>query len=273
MRNVIVLGAARSGTSMLMGTLAKAGYFMGEELKAGYGHANGVFETRNINRINEELLDTVVRRRPTMRLLRRRFIKRLFWHRVGRGQGAFARLPVDTEFPSPPALIERIERLTQREPFCFKDPRLIYTLPVWRPYLRDTVFICMFRNPSHTAESLVEMNWTPEYFALDFEKALDVWRHMYLHVLRKHRREGEWLFVNYDQLLNGQAMDRLEAFTGAPVDRSFPDPSKNHRSSGRVPPAEVQDVYLQLCELAEYEDPAVENRKVTGGLATTVSAN
>lgn len=32
MYNIIILGSGRSGTSMMAGTLAKAGYFMGERL-------------------------------------------------------------------------------------------------------------------------------------------------------------------------------------------------------------------------------------------------
>jgi hypothetical protein len=54
MRDCIVLGSGRSGTSMVAGALAKAGYFMGDRLyPARDANPLGFFEAPEINSINE----------------------------------------------------------------------------------------------------------------------------------------------------------------------------------------------------------------------------
>src|ERR1043165_10164717 len=61
MKNCLILGSGRSGTSMAAGSLAKAGYFMGENLIAARkSNPKGFFEDVEVNMINEELLGYVV---------------------------------------------------------------------------------------------------------------------------------------------------------------------------------------------------------------------
>ena len=65
MKNVIILGSGRSGTSMVAGTLAKAGYYMGEQLlPANKANPKGFFEDIEVNAINEDILSSVAPRRP-----------------------------------------------------------------------------------------------------------------------------------------------------------------------------------------------------------------
>jgi len=57
MKNCIILGSGRSGTSMLAGCLAKSGYFMGDNLyPAREANPKGFFEDPEINAINEMLI-------------------------------------------------------------------------------------------------------------------------------------------------------------------------------------------------------------------------
>jgi hypothetical protein len=57
MRNCIILGSGRCGTSMAAGCLAKAGYFMGEQLlPPRSANPKGLFEDEEINDINEQIL-------------------------------------------------------------------------------------------------------------------------------------------------------------------------------------------------------------------------
>jgi len=165
------------------------------------------------------------------------------------------RVPVGKKIASPPAIIGRIKRVTQRKSYCFKDPRFSYTLPVWRPYLKNTVFVCVFRDPASTALSILKECQDAEYlhnFSISFRQALKVWNLMYRHILDVHRYEGMWLFLHYNQILSGEGLDRLGAFVDAPVNYSFPDPSLRRSFSDNPVSEENRKVYQQLCELAEY---------------------
>lgn len=250
MRNVLILGSGRSGTSMTAGVLAKAGYFMGDALwEPPPGNPKGIFEDRRINAINEAMLGPAVRSRP-------RVLGRWVGHdRPVEGQRWLARIPAITPVAATPELEREIRALTAREPYCFKDPRFCYTLGAWRPCLRPTVFVCVFRDPGSTARSMLTEVETQRYLRdlrLTRELALQVWTLMYGHVLETHRHRGEWLFLHYEQVLRPEGLDALAAFTGAEVDRSFPEPGLRHqRDAGPVPP-ETAETYALLCELAGY---------------------
>ena len=72
-RNCLILGSGRSGTSMAAGILAKAGYFMGEEIwPANEGNPKGQFEDREVNQINDQLIASVSSKSPP-HVLRRLF--------------------------------------------------------------------------------------------------------------------------------------------------------------------------------------------------------
>jgi hypothetical protein len=243
---------------MIAGTLAGAGYYMGKLFPAKPANPRGYFEDSEINEINEELIAPLVPRRPSGRL------GRLFPRRHYMGSRWLAQLPVDrVPGPVPSSLAPRIERHVQREPFCFKDPRFSYTLPAWRPFLRDPVFICVFREPNRTAQSIMENVRTETYLhplRFGYEDALKTWTLMYRHVLERHRMSGEWLFVHYDQVLDGDGATRIATAVGAGIDAGFPDSSlKRSPATGEVPP-ETADVYARLCALAGYR-PSTEPRR------------
>ncbi|UCG17197.1 MAG: sulfotransferase [Phycisphaerales bacterium] len=251
MRNVIILGSGRSGTSMVAGVLANCGYYMGENLHPGRdSNPKGFFESPLINWINEELLAQVVPRRPPILgrwWFRDRPLPRQRW---------LARVPVGTLIPCPHPIATRIQAQVDRTPFCFKDPRFSYTLPAWRPYLADTVFVCVFRHPMATAASIVKECQAMPYLRnlrMNTESAVEVWALMYEHILRRHRQEGQWLFLHFDQVLRGNGADRLEEFIGAPVDRSFPETELQRSAASGTGPTAVMQVYQELCTQAGCE--------------------
>ncbi|MFQ5812217.1 MAG: hypothetical protein ACE5I2_03355 [Anaerolineae bacterium] len=255
-RNCLILGSGRSGTSMVAGSLSNSGYFMGDSsYPTNPSNPKGMFEDPEINAVNEALLSRAVPKRP--RILGRWF----FRDRPVYGQRSLARVPLGTDIPCPPRVAERIRRVTEREPYCFKDPRFSYTLPAWRSFLReDTAFVCVFRDPASTALSILkdrQDNWFLHSLNITFREALEVWTLMYRHILEVHRHEGDWLFLHYDQVLCGDGLDRLESFIGAQVDRSFPDPSLRRSLSGQPVPEATARLYQRLCELAEYEAASV----------------
>jgi len=250
MRNCLILGSGRSGTSMIAGTLSKSGYFMGERLyPPRESNPKGFFEDPEINGINEALLAQVTPKRPPL------IGQWFFRDRPTFGERWLARIPLGTKIPVPPNIGERIRRATRREPYCYKDPRFSYTLSAWRPYLKNTVFICVFRNPASTVASILKECQTAKYlknFKITRDQALEVWKLMYSHILRIHKSEGEWLFLHYNQVLTGEGLDAIEAFLEAPVDRSFPDPRLRRSVSTDPVPEDILDIYAELCRLANY---------------------
>jgi Sulfotransferase family len=256
-RNCLVLGCGRSGTSLTAGLLAGAGYFMGDApVGPGVteGNPKGQFEDPEINGINEDLLGRAIRR------YRRRLVNKLFHCsrrrelRLRYSHRWLAALPPNVSIPTTPELAERIRKLTTREPFCFKDPRFSYTLKSWRPFVRDAVLICVFRHPAVTAASIVTECRRREYLhdlAMDTARALRVWEHVYRYILKvQYPAGGNWLFIHYDQVMDGSARERIERALGVTVDQSFPEAGlRRSQPAGEPTPASLK-LYCMLADLA-----------------------
>lgn len=238
---------------MVAGLLARAGYFMGRKLDAYRGDTNpkGFFEDPDINALNERILEPVVARRP-----REPIGRLLFPRRSVNWSHWLTCISPDTIIPPPrDELVEWIRFYTRSRPFCFKDPRFSYTLSAWRREAPTARCICVFREPNRTAQSMVKEARHAEYlrhFKFEYSDALRVWQAMYSRILNEHACAGEWLFVHYDQALDGTVFESLERFTGAQVDRTFPE-----GSLARTEPVgrfgdDVRATYERLCELAHY---------------------
>lgn len=259
MKNIIILGSGRSGTSMVAGCFAKSGYFMGDDLwDAREANPKGFFEDREINEINEDLLEPVVPKRRQLFGMTFSRHQPLKWHRW------LACLPPDVKIPESPALADRIKKIVQRQPYCLKDPRFSYTLPAWQPFLENAVFICVFRHPGSTASSIHKECLEVPHLAhpetgikITMKQAVNIWTHMYLPLLLTHRHHGEWLFLHYNQVLTDEGMDKLEEFTGAKVDRSFPTAKLSRSRPSEDMPKKSLQIYYDLCELSGYQDPGL----------------
>ncbi len=253
MENVIILGSGRSGTSMVAGTLAGAGYFMGDDLvQARASNAKGFYEDRGINRLNEDILiasgPSHQPMPPPTNAPGWGLERRQLW---------LAQVPLGTAIRGTEPINQRIAQACARVPFCYKDPRFCYTLPVWRPYLRRARFVCVFRHPLATVRSILKECEAAAYLknvTLSCEQGLELWSLMYRHVLEIHRHQGDWLFLHYDQALTDAGLDRLSGFVGGSVDRSFPDRGLNRSPAQGTVPEAVGGVYAQLCELAGFDD-------------------
>src|SRR5262249_31736510 len=215
-------------------------YYMGAELiPADETNPKGFFEDDEINAINEALLTPLT---PEL-------------SGPNYGWRWLASVPVGTKIASPPDLAGRIEAQTAHAPFCFKDPRFCYTLPAWCPFVADAVFLCVFREPARTAQSILKECREADYLhdlPMDFTGAVAIWTLMYRHILEVHRHAGEWLFFNYDQLFSETAICRLEAALGVAADRQFPDAKlKRTPAVGNVG-KEAAQVYEKLMQLAQY---------------------
>ena len=131
MKNVVILGSGRSGTSLAAGLFANSGYFMGDNLYgARESNPKGFFEDPEINSINEEIIVSI----PS---------DSHFDDVLEQGQGWLARIAPDASFTGTTEILQRIQALVKRQLFCFKDPRFSYAIPVWRPYLRHCFHMCI----------------------------------------------------------------------------------------------------------------------------------
>ncbi|MFO7534595.1 MAG: hypothetical protein R6X19_02755 [Kiritimatiellia bacterium] len=238
MKNCLILGSGRSGTSMVAGSLRNAGYNMGAGLKEGTpSNPLGYFESAEINDLNEALLAPVaagLAGRPVTAW-------KLPHPPLGTDQHWLACLPPEAGVPSVPNLESSLAAAAARTPFCYKDPRFSYTLPVWRPHLAgpEAVYVCVFRQPGRTVNSILKDCGERDYLrGLPLPPAYlwQVWIQMYDRVVRVHRRRGKWLFLHYDQVAAGGGLRRLARFLEAPVDAGFPTPALNRsRDRGNVP--------------------------------------
>lgn len=263
MRNVIILGSGRSGTSMLAGTLASAGYDLGgTPYPPRESNPKGFFETHAVNGVNEQILAASMPRHP----------------RFEAGQRWLAELAPSTPLVVPDEARARIQELVSRSPWCFKDPRFCHTLEAWRAHAKDALVLCVFRDPAVTARSIVEECKSADYLAslpMFYERALSVWTNHYAHALKRWRDEGGtasgWRFVHYEQLTGDSApatFERLAVWTGASIDARFPEARLDRTRCSRAVTSAASAIYDELCELAGHQP----SKRVQVAIAGTPSS-
>jgi hypothetical protein len=240
MRDCVVVGCGRSGTSLVAGLLDGAGYRVGERLLAAdEGNPRGHFEDREVNRVNEDLLA------PHAAKAASEGYSRPLRH----GERWLAAFPDGIDVRPAAGLEAAIAELVPPSPFCLKDPRFCHTLPAWRPALGDPLFVCVFRHPLATARSIARDVRYGD-LKVDLGAALAVWESAYAHVLDRHARDGDWLFVHYEQLLDGSGVRRLRERLGADLDQGFVQRSLSRASAAGEAEAPLEALYARLCAAA-----------------------
>lgn len=254
MKNCIMLGCGRSGTSLAGALAQRGGYFLGAPLlPPNPGNPLGRFESFEVNAINEALLARVLPRRPEG------WLGRLLMRHVPLpGQRWLAVVPAGQVIASTPALTARMACLAAQQPYCFKDPRFSYTLPAWRSVLNGVRLVCLFRHPAAVAQSILREHQQERglhSLAMDYQRALQVWTLMYRHILEQHCRAGEWLFLHYEQIMASDGVERLAAFLAADLDRAIINPALRRSQPTGALPAQTQQLYRDLCERANWTQP------------------
>ncbi|MGI9213161.1 MAG: sulfotransferase [Methylococcaceae bacterium] len=231
-KNLFILGCGRSGTSLVTGLFRNSGYYMGDRLYPPRdSNPLGFFEDAEVNSINENLLIP--------------FFPRPFAHQgiqygldsPGKGHSWLARLDPDMKPVASVTDIERIRKLILQTPFCFKDPRFCYTLPIWLQENTSARFLCIFRHPAEVVCSILKEVHSMPYlfnFAISVNQVFEVWRLMYQRILDQYPAKDDWLFLYYDDLFCSSTLDRISEFAGTSVDRSFPQPQLK-RSTASIP--------------------------------------
>jgi hypothetical protein len=249
-RNVVVVGSGRSGTSLVAGLIATAGHHMGGHLvRANEANPKGFFEDYRTLLVNEALLAPYTTVLPVPRFSR----AQIYPEPLVEFQRWLAVLGPEVTVGPQPHLERRMRSTLTRSPWCRKDPRFCYTLPAWEPLFGDAVRVCVFREPSRTANSMVKVA-ARQRVTLSFDGAVEIWAACYLHVLRHHQHRGEWVFVHYDQVLDGTGIPRLEQAIGAGgLDTSVADSAlRRSPDTGQWPPA-VHEIYAELCDVAGFD--------------------
>jgi hypothetical protein len=246
--NCLILGAGRSGTSLTALLLERAGYHVyTTSYPPDEGNPLGYFEDLDVIRTNESILSPFYRSgwRRTLRTIRRKpYIQ---------GTGAWL---LDLDYRSlkdisvKPEHAEKLKSFFSQTPFAYKDPRFSFTLNAVARFLPgNTNFICVFRHPALVVKSTLKQA-ARSGLPLDESYGLAVWEAHY-RCLLEHRRQmgGQWFFVSYESLMNGDGASRLEEFLDVPLDRTLIKQELSRSGGDQSMPKEVVKLFYQLRDL------------------------
>lgn len=204
-RDVVIVGAPRSGTSMLAGLFADAGLVPGRRLiPPGPSNPAGFFEDLDVNAANDDLLAPLDATPWSGTIAPPRSVR---W--LGAYEGWVRE-------PGPRSLAG----LVPDRPFVLKDPRFSYTLPSWAPVLPEVLVLVIVRHPGEVVASVLAMAArepeTFEGFAVTEAHLHAMWCAMHTAVLgwTDGHAPGEVAFVDCDDVRSGVAIPRLAELSG-----------------------------------------------------------
>lgn len=257
MNNAIILGAPRSGTSMVAGLFRKSGCFADQHLlPATISNPRGYFEDRRINSLNNRIIERALAW-PGCNRLRRVIGPPAHIDRRAFPIASPQRLP---SRPLPASILAEMRLLVDGGAFLYKDPRFWVTLPYWRPVLPSgTRFVVVFREPEKVVDSYLR-NAREVYdppLRVSARWVCVAWSRNYSRLLRELLTDGEWVAVHYNQIADTSRLDLLADWIGAPVDEGFVDTgiSRADGTQRRVVARKMRrtrTVYEALCKVAGY---------------------
>ncbi len=255
MKNCLIFGSGRSGTSMLGGMLHDSGYYMGEDLyPARDSNPKGFFENDFINGINEKIL---IRYDSNKHKLKGLFTGKTSIYSPGKGQHWLSCISEGTNVDQgSSAVVASIKKACSESRFAYKDPRFSYTLPVWEKYLpEDAVYVVIFRNPSIVVSSIIKECAAIGYLKnmmINPEDAYSTWISMYSHILKNYDKSPEkFFFVNYDNILNGGKIDKLSEFLSVTIRDDFIDHKLRRSNDDTEMPEQARKLYDYLNAIAD----------------------
>ena len=237
------MGAGRSGTSLTGLLLERAGYHVCvNSYQPDDGNPLGYFEDLEVVQLNDAILA------PFYCSKWRRLLRSVSRKPNIVGTGAWL-LDLDPSLLNAVRLrsdhADKFRELFAHTPFAYKDPRFSFTLGVLAPIIpKNTVYLCVFRHPLQVVES-TKNHALRSRIIVDDEYGFALWEAHYECLLQHyHEVGGQWLFISYERLMNGEAFPRIEEFLGVRLDRGLAKRELMRtqtvgRLSGRV--AEVYD--------------------------------
>lgn len=135
-KTFLIIGEGRSGTSLTAHILKEMGVNMGDRLKgANHGNKDGYWENPDFVNMNIKIIEDNefdINQYPVPR-------------------PALVQARVEDKYNKE---IESLVKKYQRGVWGAKDPRFLYTYPLYEPYLEDVHFVVCYRNPISVALSL-----------------------------------------------------------------------------------------------------------------------
>ena len=262
MKNCLILGFGRSGTSLMGGLLHQAGYFLGNHLHpARATNPKGFFEDMVINRINEQILQRFDYSKLNPDYPRYPKTYSPYSPRDGHRWLSMIRPGTLIECHDATVLNKMRKVIGAKQPFAYKDPRFNYTLPVWRPLMpAGTRWICMFRNPSAVIKSVLHECRSVPYlqdFYIDEELGFQIWFNSYRHWLDSRTPElrQNSIFVSYEDLIRRKGLMEIADFLDVPIKDDWIEPSLNRTEPDLVSPPYIRRLYEELRDLSISRDP------------------
>ena len=158
----------------------------------------------------------------------------------------------------------RFRELFARIPFAYKDPRFSFTLSAIAPLIpKNTSYVCVFRHPLQVVKS-TRRHASRNGIVVDDAYYFGVWEAHY-GCLLKHYQDlgGQWLFVSYQQLMDGEAVPRIEEFLKIQLDRTLIKEELNRTEGSGVLPHRIAQIFERLKELENFvSDPRCDDSAV-----------
>lgn len=256
MRNLIVLGAGRSGTSAVAALFRNVrDIFYGYEVLAPTADNRfGYYEDEVVNAINNALIRQMTGT-TLLDLVPQKWLPRIeerfpWMHRDTRSLWmALPKKPLHWRLSYDVG--HMMGRICAHQPFCLKDPRFGFTLPQWRPYLpEDTRFLVVFRDPARTVSSMLR-DATALYdppLPLTKTWAEEHWRLLYTRVCEQRGSDDDrWLFVESEDVVSGAAIPAIGRFAETELDTAELDGKLLTAQGGASGP---EPLYGRLKEIA-----------------------
>ena len=233
MKNVIVLGTVRSGTSMTTAMFRKTGAYFGDDIMAPtIANPHGYYECHQINRLNNRLIQRIIYGLTPKKIqsLLKRFQPPV--HRDHRCSMLVAPKCI-RQFSLPEEITDQMRHFVSHTPFCLKDPRFSITLPFWKSVIPNgTRCLVVFRDPRRTVDSMLR-NAREIYnppLPIDEEWGLKLWYRNYQRLLYQFSNDEDWFFIHDEQVFSGKAVPALEKFveTSLATDQVNPAIRRSH---------------------------------------------
>ncbi|MEO0587026.1 MAG: hypothetical protein AAF078_05245 [Planctomycetota bacterium] len=228
--SLLILGAGRSGSSATAG-LFRHGWFQGDDLlDATPANPTGYFESREVNRINTELIGQMLFGSRWWRL--HRYHPDPAWR--DRRAWGYSCPRVARQVMPPGDLFERMRAMTACQPYCLKDPRFSATWSTWQPALRhDTKLLVVFREPRACLASTMreaEQGWDSPV-PVQPTALRRAWLRTYRRLLKAAAHDPRFFFLDYARVLDRSAIPALERFVDGPLDPSHLQIKLNRQSA------------------------------------------
>ena len=217
MKNCLIMGFGRSGTSLMGGLLKDSGYYMGENLYPPRdSNPKGFFENDFINGINERILS---RYDYSETYFVKSNEKVYSPYNPNYGQRWLSYInPNETIQKCDDESFLKISEAISKNNFAYKDPRFNYTFKIWDNISsHNIVFICMFRNPEVVADSVMKECMNTDYlsnFIINKSIFYELWYNNYKYILSNLNDElrKRFLFVDYGQFYNQDIYVKISNF-------------------------------------------------------------